>query len=117
MRRPGGGAPATHLALGTTPASTATAGTAFAVAVSALDQYGNTDRSYAGTVHFTTTDPSPGVVLPADSQLTGGQGTFSATLDRSGSQTITGTPTPTPPTPDSVTIHLNPPPPPHPPLC
>jgi len=61
------------------------------VAVSALDQYGNTDRSYAGTVHFTTTDPSPGVVLPTDSQLTSGQGTFAATLDRSGSQTITGT--------------------------
>jgi len=84
-------APATHLALATNPASTTTAGNAFAVTVSALDQYGNTDRSYAGTVHFKTTDPSPGVVLPADSQLTGGQGTFSATLDRAGSQTITGT--------------------------
>jgi hypothetical protein len=84
-------APATHLALATNPTSTTTAGNAFAVTVSALDRYGNTDRSYAGTVHFTTTDTSPGVVLPADSQLAGGQGTFSATLDRAGSQTITGT--------------------------
>ncbi len=84
-------APATHLALATNPASTTTAGNAFAVTVSALDQYGNTDRSYAGTVHFTTTDTSTGVALPPDSTLTGGQGTFSATLDRSGSQTITGT--------------------------
>src|SRR5216683_2241441 len=84
-------APTTHLALATNPASTTTAGNAFSVAVSALDQYGNTDRSYAGTVHFTTTDTSTGVALPPDSTLTGGQGTFSATLDRSGSQTITGT--------------------------
>jgi hypothetical protein len=84
-------APTTHLALATNPASTTTAGNAFAVTVSASDQYGNTDRSYAGTVHFKTTDPSPGVVLPADSQLTGGQGTFTATLDRAGSQIITGT--------------------------
>src|SRR5260370_13791434 len=85
-----GGAPATHLALATNPASTTTAGTAFSVAVSALDQYGNTDRSYAGTVHFTTTDTSSGVALPPDSTLTGGQGKFSATLDRSGSQALTG---------------------------
>lgn len=86
-------ATASHLALGAISGSTTTAGNAFSVAVTALDAYGNTDLAYSGTVHFTSTDPSAGVVLPPDSQLTGGKGTFSATLDRAGSQTITGTDT------------------------
>jgi hypothetical protein len=86
-------APASHLVLTATSGSTTTAGDAFPVAVTALDAYGNTDLSYSGTVHFTSTDTSAGVVLPPDSQLTGGQGTFSATLDRAGPQTITGTDT------------------------
>src|SRR5262249_7467682 len=47
------------------------------------------DTTYAGTVHFTSTDTGNGVVLPADSKLSGGTGTFSATLVTAGSQTIT----------------------------
>ncbi len=41
-------------------------GVPFDVTVTALDPYGNVDMNYAGTVTWTTTDPDPGVVLPAD---------------------------------------------------
>src|SRR5439155_14989323 len=48
-------APATHLGL--VPSGTAqTAGSPFTVDVTALDQFGNTDTAYAGTVSFTSTD-------------------------------------------------------------
>jgi hypothetical protein len=68
-----------------------TAGTSFTFRVTAQDPYGNTDASYPGTVHFTSTDTSAGVSLPPDSTLASGQRTFSATLIKVGSQTITGT--------------------------
>src|SRR5262249_20706415 len=42
-------------------------------------------------VHFTSTDPA--AVLPADSTLTAGTGTFSATFNTGGPQTITATDT------------------------
>jgi N,N-dimethylformamidase beta subunit-like protein len=87
----GGGA--THLAVTTT--ATPTAGTSFSFTVTAQDDSGNTDTSYAGTVHFATSDGSSGVVLPADSTLTGGRGTFSATLNKAGVQTVTATDTTT----------------------
>src|SRR5438094_177877 len=82
-------APASGLALAST--ATPTAGRSFSFTVSAQDQFGNTDTAYAGTVHFASSDSSAGVVLPADSTLTNGQGAFSATLIKAGSQTITGT--------------------------
>ena len=41
-------------------------------------------------MHFTSSDTSAGVVLPADSTLTNGQRTLSATLIKAGAQTITG---------------------------
>jgi hypothetical protein len=44
-------------------------------------------------VHFSATDTSAGVVLPANATLTNGQGTFSAKLIKSGAQTITATDT------------------------
>src|SRR5205807_2183051 len=88
-----GGAGATRLALTTT--ATPTAGAAFSFTVTAQDSSGNTDPTYAGTVHFTSTDTSSGVVLPADTTLANGIGTFSATLIRAGAQTITGTDTAT----------------------
>jgi FKBP-type peptidyl-prolyl cis-trans isomerase 2 len=69
----------------------ATAGSAFNVTVTAQDAYGNTDTSYAGTVHFTSTDG--GAVLPANATLTNGVGTFSVTLTTAGSQTVTATDT------------------------
>ncbi|MEN3369734.1 MAG: hypothetical protein V7609_1877 [Verrucomicrobiota bacterium] len=60
---------------------------AFNFSVTALDQFNNTATAYAGTVHFTSTDGA--AVLPADSTLTSGAGTFSATLKTPGPQTIT----------------------------
>lgn len=69
-----------------TAPSTAIAGTSFNVTVTAKDSGGNTVTSYAGTVHFTSTDGS--AVLPANSTLTSGVGSFSVTLRTSGSKTV-----------------------------
>jgi hypothetical protein len=87
-----GAAAASQFAL-TAPAS-ATSGVAFDFTVTALDQFGNTATGYSGTAHFTTTAAS--AVLPADSTLTNGTATFSATLQSGGSHTITATDTATP---------------------
>jgi len=91
-------------------ASTATpaAGTSFSFTVTAQDQFGNSDTGYAGTVHFTSSDSSSGVVLPADSTLTNGQGTFSATLTTAGSQSITGTDTVTASITGKLTVNVGP---------
>lgn len=59
--------------------------------MTALDQFNNTATGYAGTVHFTSTDGL--ATLPANSTLTNGVGTFSATLRTAGNQTITATDT------------------------
>jgi hypothetical protein len=69
----------------------ATAGTAFNFTVSAYDAYGNTATGYMGTVKFGSTDMQ--AVLPANSTLTNGTGTFPATMKSAGSQTITATDT------------------------
>ena len=66
--------------------ATATAGVAISVNVAARDAFDNVATGYAGTVHFTSTDGIS--VLPADSTLTNGLGTFSATLKTVGTQTI-----------------------------
>ncbi len=84
-----GAAAATHFAVAA-PA-TATGGSAFNLTVTALDQFTNTATSYAGLVHFTSSDGQ--AVLPANSTLTNGLGTFSATLKTNGSQTVTATDT------------------------
>lgn len=81
--------PATHFSV-SAPA-TATAGAPFNVTVTALNAGGTTATSYAGTVHFTSTDGA--AVLPANSTLTNGVGTFSATLNTAGARTITATDT------------------------
>ena len=65
--------------------------TSFSFTVSALDQFNNPPTSYPGTVHFTSTDVAG--ILPVDSTLSGGTGTFNATLKTPGSQTITATDT------------------------
>jgi uncharacterized delta-60 repeat protein len=70
---------------------TSPAGTAFSVTVTALDPFNNLATGYTGTVHFTSSDGQ--AVLPADSTLTNGSGTFTATLATSGSQSITATDT------------------------
>jgi hypothetical protein len=85
---------ATHF--GVSAPTTATAGTAFTFKVKALDAYNNTATGYAGTVHFTSSDPAAS--LPADTTLTNGSGSFSATLKTAGSRTLTAT--------DSVTSSL-----------
>ena len=80
---------ATHLLLATLPS--VTAGSSFTLAVEALDQFNNIVTTYSGTVHFTSSDPL--AVLPANSTLTSGVGSFQVTLKTVGSQTITGTDT------------------------
>ena len=67
--------------------ATSTVGAAFNFTVMALDQFNNTATGYTGTVHFTSSDAS--ATLPADSTLSNGAGTFSATLKTAGNQTIT----------------------------
>ncbi len=47
-------------------------GVSFDLTVNALDDYGHVATGYQGTVTFTTTDPDPGVVLPADYTFTAG---------------------------------------------
>ena len=76
-----------------TASTSATARTAFAFTVTALDATNNIATGYTGTVHFTSSDGAAGVTLPANSMLTNGVGTFSATLRTAGSQTITATDT------------------------
>ena len=61
--------------------------------VKAIDAFGNTATGYAGTVHFSSTDSA--ATLPANSTLTGGTGTFTATLRTTGTQRITATDTAT----------------------
>src|SRR5207247_1538455 len=80
-------AAATHFSV--SAPSSATAGSAFSFTVTAQDQFNNTATGYVGTVHFTSSDSQ--AVLPANSSLSNGTGTFSATLKTAGSQTITAT--------------------------
>ncbi len=84
-----GAGTATHFSV--TAPGTATAGTAFSVTVTALDASNAVVTGYTGTVHFTSSDGA--AVLPANSTLTNGVGTFSATLKTAGAQTIAATDT------------------------
>ena len=77
-----------------TAPSTSSAGTALSVSIIAKDVYGNTVIGYTGTAHFTSTDFN--ALLPVDTALTNGTGSFNATLITAGSQTITVTDTVTP---------------------
>jgi hypothetical protein len=59
-----------------TAPDTVTTGMPFDVTVKAVDMFGQTALGYTGTVTFSTTDPDPGVVLPAAYTFTAGdQGT------------------------------------------
>jgi hypothetical protein len=84
-------ATATHFAVIAPP--TAVAGTQLAggFTVTAQDAGNNTVTTYSGTVQFTSTDGN--AVLPANSTLVNGVGTFNATLKSSGNQTIKATDT------------------------
>jgi hypothetical protein len=85
----GGGGGATQLSV-SGPANTG-AGIAFTFTVTARDASNAVARSYSGTVHFTSSDPA--AVLPPNSTLMNGTGTFSATMTNAGTQTITATDT------------------------
>jgi hypothetical protein len=78
---------ATHFQVTTDLTGDATAGTAFNVTVNALDANDVLDASYAGTVHFS--GGGDNASLPADTSLSGGTGTFPATLKQAAPQIIT----------------------------
>jgi len=67
----------------------ANAGTDFTFSVGALDDIGDAANGYSGTVSFSSTDGK--AILPGNVALTGGSGTFHATLETVGMQTITVT--------------------------
>ena len=69
----------------------ATIGSAFNFTVTAYDLFGNQATGYNGTITFSSSDP--GALRPANTTLTNGTGTFSATLVTPGVQTITATDT------------------------
>lgn len=94
--------PATQLLVSAASSASLT-GAKFQFTVTAQDAFKNTATSYAGTVHFTSSDTSAQVVLPANSSLTSGTGNFSAVLQTVGSQSITATDTAT----ASITGSLN----------
>jgi ELWxxDGT repeat protein len=82
--------------LSITGPATASAGTPFTFAVTALDVYGNRATSYRGTVHFTSSDPR--AMLPVDYTFTAANNgshsfTSGATLKTAGTQAIIGTDT------------------------
>jgi fibronectin type 3 domain-containing protein len=82
--------------LGVSGPATATAGTAFNVTLTALDQNNAIVTGYQCTVHFSSSDRGAGVILPADYTFTAadnGSHTFSLTLVTAGSQTVTATDT------------------------
>jgi uncharacterized delta-60 repeat protein len=88
-------APASTLSVAGYPSPT-NAGLAGSLTVTALDPYGNVATGYAGTVHFTSSDPL--AALPADYTFTAadnGVHTFSATLNTTGTQSLTATDTAT----------------------
>src|SRR5206468_2908839 len=63
--------------------SSATAGSAFSITVTALDAFNNTASSYSGKAHFTRSDSGAGSSVPADYTFTTG------TADDSGTHTFT----------------------------
>src|SRR5450432_4077652 len=71
--------------------ATSSSGVAFQITVTALSASNTTVTSYAGTVHFISSDPR--AVLPADSVLVSGTATFAVTLFTASMQTVTATDT------------------------
>lgn len=96
--------PATHFSVAA-PA-VAASGTSFAFPVKALDGSNNVVTTYTGTVHFTSTDQQ--AVLPADTAVSGGIGSFFATMTQLGPQSITATDMTTSLTGESTSIDVLP---------
>jgi putative cell wall-binding protein len=82
-------AAATHFSV-RAPAS-AIVGSPVTLTVTALDGTNAIATTYAGTVHFTSTDA--GAILPANSTFSGGVGSFSVTFSAAGTQHVTVTDT------------------------
>ncbi len=72
--------------------TSSTAGAVVPFTVTAEDTFNNVATSYSGTVHFSSSDPQ--AQLPPDATLNAGIGTFNATLETAGSQTLTATDAP-----------------------
>jgi hypothetical protein len=68
------------------PPGVATTGTPVNVVVRALDPSFVLQTNYTGKVHFTSSDP--GVVLPPDTNLVSGTGSFSVTFNTAGTQSL-----------------------------
>ena len=71
--------------------TTATAGSLFRFTVTAQDAFNNTATGYNGTVTLTSSDSGPGAGVPTPTSLTGGIGTFSATLVTAGGRNLSAT--------------------------
>jgi putative cell wall-binding protein len=84
-------AAATHFSV--SAPSSAIVGDAVSLTVTALDSTNAIATTYAGTVHFSSTDA--GAILPADSTFSGGVGSFSVTFSSAGTQHVTVTDTST----------------------
>ena len=82
-------AAATHFAI--SGPTSAVAGAAINLTVTAEDQFSNTATGYTGTVQFTSSDKQ--AMLPANGALAAGVGIFSITLKTPGSQTVVATDT------------------------
>ncbi len=82
-------------------------GTSFSFTVSAVDSYGNLETGYNGTVHFSSSDTS--ATLPGDAALARGVGTFSATFQTAGGQTLTAQDLASPKTGTAVVLVVGPP--------
>ncbi|HVI09217.1 MAG TPA: Ig-like domain-containing protein [Candidatus Binatia bacterium] len=66
-----------------------TAGTPFNITVTAFDAFNNVATGYSGLVHFSSSDLA--AVLPPNSPLSAGVGTFPVTLNTAGNQSVTAT--------------------------
>ena len=82
-------------------------GIARSITIVARDAFGNTDTSYSGSVHFTSSDPS--AVLPPDTALVNGLATVNVTFMTVGTQTITATDPTNPRLTGTVTSNATPP--------
>ena len=89
-----------------TGSSPVTAGVSDPVTVTAYDALGHVFTGYAGTVHFSSSDGQ--AVLPGNSPLSSGTGTFGVTLKTAGGQTVTATDTVTSSLTGQVPITVNP---------
>ena len=69
--------------------SSVTAGSQLAFTITALDPFNNAATGYLGTVHFTSSDSQ--AVLPANTTLLNGTGSFSVALKTPGNQTLAAT--------------------------